>query len=111
MTSRPYNNKTYRDNRAQILASNPQCAYCHTRKATTVDHVIEVDRGGTHSLDNLVPACQRCNSRKGAQYGNAKAKATNKARQAAVNASDASRKASGMVLGVPAVDKSEAKRS
>lgn len=104
MTSRHYNNKTYRDNRAQILASGPQCVYCKTRKATTVDHVVEIDRGGTHSLDNLVPACQRCNSSKGASYVNAKTKAGVKARQAAVNASEQARGSKPTVLGAPAVD-------
>lgn len=67
-----YNNSDYKRNRATLLASNPMCVHCGTRKATTADHLIEVDRGGLHGLDNLVPSCQRCNSRRGAQYGNAK---------------------------------------
>jgi len=101
---RHYNNKVYRENRAQILASQPQCVYCHTRKATTVDHVIELDRGGSHSLDNLVPACQRCNSQKGAAYGNAKSRQTAQARAEAVKASEVKRGASEDVLGVQGVD-------
>lgn len=40
--------------------------------ATTVDHIIERDRGGTHELTNLRAACGPCNSAKGAEYVNAK---------------------------------------
>jgi len=72
MTAKHYNNKTYQANRRTLLASHPICVWCNVRKATTADHVLEVDRGGDHSLNNLVPACQTCNSKRGAQYGNAK---------------------------------------
>ena len=72
MTAKHYNNKTYQANRRTLLASHPICVWCNVRKATTADHVLEVDRGGDHSLNNLVPACHTCNSKRGAQYGNAK---------------------------------------
>ena len=81
---RIYNTKTYRANRLIILQGNPQCAICHVRKATTVDHIVEVDRGGDNGLSNMQPACQRCNSAKGAQYGNAKRRSTKAARQEAI---------------------------
>lgn len=74
MTQRHYNSKQYKDNRAQILADNPQCYICG-RHATTVDHLLEVDRGGTHDLENLAPCCLSCNSRKGQQWGETKKKA------------------------------------
>ena len=45
------------------------CPYCG-RPADTVDHVIPVALGGTDTLDNLVAACKRCNSRKGTILGN-----------------------------------------
>ncbi|MFI8830536.1 HNH endonuclease [Streptomyces afghaniensis] len=32
-----------------------------------VDHLVPLARGGAHSLSNLVPACQRCNTSKGAK--------------------------------------------
>ena len=57
------NDSQYRRNRAAILATNPECVYCH-RPANTVDHVIELDRwnteqlpGSPHTLENMVPAC------------------------------------------------------
>ena len=81
---RIYNSKTYRANRLIVLQGNPYCVYCTTRKATTVDHVVEVDRGGTNELSNLVPCCARCNSQKGAAYGNAKRRSTKAARQEAI---------------------------
>lgn len=40
-----------------------KCAYCG-KPGTTMDHVIPVSRGGTHSVGNLVPACGSCNSSK-----------------------------------------------
>lgn len=39
------------------------CAYCFER-ATTIDHVEPLSRGGLHKLSNLVPACMDCNRRK-----------------------------------------------
>jgi len=57
-----------------------KCAYCglevydfpfkvslmtHPQTAT-VDHRIPLSKGGTWDIDNLVTACLRCNSRKGA---------------------------------------------
>lgn len=51
------------------------CAYCrrvvdraaevgHPTKLT-LDHIIPLDRGGGHTHENVVPACWRCNERKG----------------------------------------------
>jgi 5-methylcytosine-specific restriction endonuclease McrA len=39
------------------------CQYCGAR-AESIDHVVPRSRGGTHSWDNVVAACRRCNSRK-----------------------------------------------
>jgi 5-methylcytosine-specific restriction endonuclease McrA len=39
------------------------CQYCGS-PAENVDHVIPRSRGGTHTWDNVVAACRRCNSRK-----------------------------------------------
>ena len=68
---RPYNHPTYRANRATLLATNPPCVIC-SQPATTVDHIVELDRGGTHDLGNLQAMCKSCNSRKGAQWRNLK---------------------------------------
>jgi 5-methylcytosine-specific restriction endonuclease McrA len=67
MAHNHYNNNTYKTNRKQLLTGNPPCHWCGGT-ATTADHIIEVDRGGTHELDNLVPACNPCNSRRGQAY-------------------------------------------
>lgn len=40
------------------------CSYCGNR-ATTIDHVVPLVRGGTNSEGNLAPCCKSCNSRKG----------------------------------------------
>lgn len=50
-------------NRAELLATNPPCAYCGA-PATTADHVVPITLGGSHELDNLVPACSHCNTSK-----------------------------------------------
>lgn len=45
-----------------------RCAYCGKRTAKlTKDHVYPVSKGGTDNIANIVPACQSCNSRKGAK--------------------------------------------
>jgi 5-methylcytosine-specific restriction endonuclease McrA len=43
-----------------------RCAYCGCRERLTMDHVRAISRGGRHDAKNIVPACQSCNSRKGA---------------------------------------------
>jgi 5-methylcytosine-specific restriction endonuclease McrA len=40
------------------------CFYCGGL-FQAVDHYIPVSRGGAHTLANVRPACNRCNSRKG----------------------------------------------
>ncbi|KKL99040.1 hypothetical protein LCGC14_1818390 [marine sediment metagenome] len=40
-----------------------RCAYCGS-PGSTQDHVVPISRGGTHTADNVVPACSSCNSRK-----------------------------------------------
>jgi len=40
------------------------CAYCPD-KATTIDHVVPLVRGGTNYEGNLTPCCKPCNSSKG----------------------------------------------
>jgi hypothetical protein len=41
------------------------CAYCLRRvQRLTVDHMIAIARGGEHVMDNVVPACLSCNSKK-----------------------------------------------
>lgn len=45
-----------------------RCVYCNKkkkRKDLTLDHVIPITKGGTNSIENLVPACCFCNLSKG----------------------------------------------
>jgi 5-methylcytosine-specific restriction endonuclease McrA len=46
--------------RAVYERDGGRCAYCSTA-ASSVDHVMPRSRGGAHSWDNVVAACQRCN--------------------------------------------------
>ena len=63
----------YRRLRATFLADNPVCAWCGHAPASTVDHLVPIDMGGDRNdVSRWVPACRSCNSRRGAQYGNAK---------------------------------------
>lgn len=50
----------------EIKASfDHKCFYCGTRPARlTQDHFVPLSKGGVHSAENIVPACQSCNSRK-----------------------------------------------
>jgi 5-methylcytosine-specific restriction endonuclease McrA len=41
------------------------CVYCNAKEHLTLDHVLPRSRGGRDSWDNLVTACQRCNTEKG----------------------------------------------
>lgn len=43
-----------------------RCVYCGRKmKRLTQDHITPVSLGGKHTIENVVPACQSCNSRKG----------------------------------------------
>lgn len=41
------------------------CIYCGEAKKLTIDHKVPLFRGGSNSIENLVPSCGECNSRKG----------------------------------------------
>ena len=71
MTS-PYNDPIYKANRKQILSDGKAtiCALCGKPGANTADHIVSLMFGGDNSLDNLQPAHQTCNSKKGALQQN-----------------------------------------
>jgi 5-methylcytosine-specific restriction endonuclease McrA len=51
-------------NRRAVFARDGQrCQYCGS-EAESIDHVVPRSRGGEHVWDNVVAACQPCNSRK-----------------------------------------------
>ena len=78
MTKR--NSPEFMRNRAIILEHEPTCHWCHKAPATEADHLIEVDRGGTDDLDNLVGSCKKCNATRGNRYLNQKRNAQQHAR-------------------------------
>jgi 5-methylcytosine-specific restriction endonuclease McrA len=41
------------------------CQYCGSTKRLTLAHVIPRSKGGTHTWDNVVAACEKCNSATG----------------------------------------------
>jgi 5-methylcytosine-specific restriction endonuclease McrA len=60
------NDLTYRRNRQTLLADNPPCYRCG-KPADTADHITPVFQGGGNELENLRPACRKCNSTTGAR--------------------------------------------
>lgn len=53
-------------NRREVLRRDKHtCQYCGSTKQLTLDHVIPRSKGGKHTWDNVVIACESCNSRKG----------------------------------------------
>ena len=43
---------------------NWTCAYCGARGALQPDHRVPLARGGSNNIENILPACRRCNQRK-----------------------------------------------
>ncbi len=42
-----------------------RCVYCNKKVvALTQDHITPLSKGGNHTMENVVPACQSCNSKK-----------------------------------------------
>lgn len=52
---------------ALIARYHGLCAYCRTRAATELDHMIPIVLGGPDALINLLPVCHVCNTSKGAR--------------------------------------------
>lgn len=44
-----------------------KCQYCGAH-ATTIDHIIPRSKGGDHTWDNVVAACNPCNSKKSDKF-------------------------------------------
>lgn len=48
-----------------LAAHGYQCFYClFCPKKLVMEHMTPLSRGGSHTLDNIVPACSPCNSKK-----------------------------------------------
>ena len=53
-------------NRREVLRRDKHaCQYCGSTRQLTLDHVIPVSKGGNHTWDNIVTACEKCNNGKG----------------------------------------------
>ena len=48
-----------------------KCQYCGSTKNLTIDHIIPRSRGGEDTWENLVVACNPCNTRKSDKIGRA----------------------------------------
>lgn len=70
-TKRPGQNWA-RKIRKKWMKAGPRCYWCRTKldwATLTIDHRIPLYRGGSNQEDNLVPACQPCNQRRGHELG------------------------------------------
>jgi 5-methylcytosine-specific restriction endonuclease McrA len=59
----PYRVQAPLTRRAVFARDDWTCQYCGA-PAENLDHVVPRSKGGTHTWDNVVAACRRCNSRK-----------------------------------------------
>jgi 5-methylcytosine-specific restriction endonuclease McrA len=59
----PYRGPVPLTRRAVFARDGGRCVYCGG-VATSIDHVVPRSRGGTHTWDNVVAACRRCNHTK-----------------------------------------------
>jgi len=41
-----------------------RCVYCGSNGSLTSDHMVPLARGGSNTIDNIVPACFKCNNEK-----------------------------------------------
>lgn len=55
---------THAEWRALLQDHDGRCAYCGETRLLTADHKIALARGGSNRIDNILPACRRCNQRK-----------------------------------------------
>ncbi|MFB6267822.1 MAG: HNH endonuclease [Halodesulfurarchaeum sp.] len=56
-----------REDRYQLQDGFEECIYCGATENLTFDHLVPTSEGGPDIISNQVPACQSCNSSKGAQ--------------------------------------------
>src|SRR5438067_1957095 len=49
---------------ALVLAHGGRCAYCGECAKLEPDHRLALSRGGSNHIENILPACHRCNARK-----------------------------------------------
>jgi 5-methylcytosine-specific restriction endonuclease McrA len=47
-----------------VRAHEGRCAYCRELAPLEPDHRVALSRGGSNAIENILPACRRCNARK-----------------------------------------------
>lgn len=57
---------TFEELRAKFDALGNVCFYCGNGGPLAIDHDIPISRGGSDDIENILPACKTCNSRKSA---------------------------------------------
>jgi 5-methylcytosine-specific restriction endonuclease McrA len=61
----PVNDFTSKQWKLLILFYESCCVYCGSRQTRiTMDHIIPLSKGGSHTLSNILPCCLSCNSQK-----------------------------------------------
>jgi hypothetical protein len=74
----------YQKARAELLRDQPPCHWCKRNTATEIDHLVEIDKGGTLE-DGYVAACKPCNASRGATHRNRKLANAKQNRDKAIN--------------------------
>ena len=59
----PFQRRAALNRRSVFLRDGGRCQYCGHR-AESIDHVVPRSRGGSHTWENVVAACRRCNAGK-----------------------------------------------
>ena len=57
--------------RREVLAAQPQCVVCGSKRSLQVDHRVALVAGGRSELSNAAVVCPGCNSRKRTSEGGA----------------------------------------
>ena len=60
----PYSRRVPLNRKTVFHRDSFVCQYCG-RHAENIDHVVPKSQGGTHTWENVVACCRRCNTRKG----------------------------------------------
>ena len=60
----PYARRVPLNRRTVFQRDRFRCQYCG-HQAENLDHVVPKSQGGTHTWENVVACCRRCNTRKG----------------------------------------------
>lgn len=61
-----FDGMTYEEWDNTLKYFNNRCAYCGSDEKLTYDHVHPFIKGGDFFVGNIIPACRKCNSSKGA---------------------------------------------